>query len=106
MSHKSRLKYGKPRTHVLPYCMLLQLILVTEPAAAEFVLTVVGNHRGCCVTVNFCFWLVFKWRGYLETSPCVKAFMLPGGPLLPFNRDIRFIPGVEIGDLIASRLWG
>ena len=32
--------------------------------------------------------------------------MLPGGPLLPFNRDIRFIPGVEIGDLIASRLWG
>ena len=23
--------------------------------AAEFVLTVVGNHRGCCVTVNFCF---------------------------------------------------
>jgi len=31
--------------------------------------------------------------------------MLPGGPLLPFNRDIRFIPGVEIHFPIVVSLW-
>src|SRR5262249_14882898 len=28
----------------------------------------------------------------MAASPCLKAFMLPGGPLLPFNPAISFCP--------------
>src|SRR5215470_3516088 len=31
--------------------------------------------------------------------PCLKAFMLPGGSLLPLNPAFRFVPGVEIHSL-------
>jgi hypothetical protein len=62
----SRLKYSKPRAHVLSDCMLLWLILVAELLAPEFVLAVVGNHRECCVTGQFLFLFVLNgevtWR--------------------------------------------
>ena len=36
---------------------------------------------------------------------CFKAFMLPGGPLLPFNPAIRSFPRVHIHFHIAGCLW-
>jgi hypothetical protein len=38
------------------------------------------------------FRFVLNWQSYLAASPCLKAFMLPGGPLLPFNPAISFLP--------------
>jgi hypothetical protein len=40
-----------------------------------------------------------------SASPCLKAFMLPGDPLLPFNPTIRLFPSSRIHFPIAVSPW-
>src|SRR5262245_31831985 len=56
-------------------------------------LSAIIKYRICCLTLYSWSVMMLSHASECLLGTCLKAFMLPGGPLLPFNPAIRFVPG-------------